>query len=282
MTHYRAFLTRFWQALDPHQRIHAVISGNFAYYAEREFAAALEGLGVPFIALHKENCWTPGPRHSGRSKERRGPFLGRRILVYSPMERDLQVRSGIVDPPRIEVVGMPRLDEVHRWRVANIGVIPQPAILFASFPADVGMPVLRKGTLREGPQGFQRYTEVISKGAESLDVADLCHATHRAILQLAVACPELTVVVKTKGRVRDRTDLARFLGVRDEQDLPDNMRVVHGGSPLPLLFNRRPFVDSILLCSWKLLRLVDPWSSPGLPRLSTPRFDAMYLISAPQ
>ncbi len=217
MLRYRAFLTRFWRALDPKHRIDAVVSGNFAYYAERELAAALEGIGVPFIALHKENSWTPGTQDFWGKiyRERRGPFLGRRILVYSPLERDLQLGAGIVDARRIEVVGMPRLDEVHRWRLANVGAIPQPMVLFASFPSDVGMPALRKGTLRDGPQGLQRYMEVMTEGDERLVVTELCRATHRALVELAASCPDIEVVVKTKGRARDRDDVPGWLGVQE-------------------------------------------------------------------
>ncbi len=55
MVRYREFLVGFWREFDPHRRIDAVMTGNFGYYAEREFAAALEELGVPFIVLQKEN-----------------------------------------------------------------------------------------------------------------------------------------------------------------------------------------------------------------------------------
>jgi hypothetical protein len=235
MSKYRAFLMRFWQALDPRGRIDAVISGNFGYYAEREFAAALEALGVPFVAMHKENSWSPGGRAFWERiyREGRGRFCGRRILVYSPIERDLQLDAGVTDPDRIEVVGMPRLDAVHRWRAANLGLIPKPAVLFASFPADVSMPVLRRAPWARSVNGRERLIESIEEMRLNLD--GLCHSAHRAVFDLAVTCPDITVLVKTKGRARDRQALAELFGVCDERELPDNMRVVHGGSPLPLL-----------------------------------------------
>ena len=268
MIRYRAFLTRFWRALDPHHRIDAVISGNFGYYAERELAAALEGLGVPFIVLHKENSWTPGTQDFWGKiyRERRGPFLGRRILVYSPIERNLQLGAEIADPERIEVVGMPRLDEVHRWRADHVGATPKPMVLFASFPSDVGMPALRKGTLRDGPQGRLRYMEVMTEGADHLVVTELCRATHRAVVELAASCPDIDVVVKTKGRARDRADVPGWLGVESEQDMPVNMRLVHGGSPLPLIFQASVvcgFHSTVLL---KLLPPAGRWSSRGSTR----------------
>jgi hypothetical protein len=237
MVRYRAFLTRFWQALDPHRRIDAVVSGNFGYYAERELAAALEALGVPFVALHKENSWSLGSQAFWAQvyRERRGPFLGRRILVYSPIERDLQLGAGIVDPDRIEVVGMPRLDAVHRWRESNLGQTPKPVVLFASFPTDVSMPVLKAAPAPDGTGG-QRRVVAIEEEAEHFNVAKLCHGAHRAVFELAASCPDLTVLVKTKGRARDREAISELFGVRHERELPGNLRIVHGGSPLPLIF----------------------------------------------
>jgi hypothetical protein len=236
MLRYRAFLMRFWQCLDPHRRIDAVISGNFGYYAEREFGAALEALGVPFIALHKENSWSTGSQEFWERvyRERRGPFLGRRILVYSPIERDLQLRAGIVDVPRIEVVGMPRLDEVHRWRAAHVGGVPEPMVLFASFHPEVSMPVLRQDA--GSANGGERRKVLVDERRGGRNVAHLCRSAHRAVLELAAACPEIMIVVKTKGRARDRMALPELFGIRDEAQLPGNMRVVHSGSPLPLLF----------------------------------------------
>jgi hypothetical protein len=233
---YRSFLVRFWRDFDREGRIDAVITGNFGYYAEREFAAALEALGVPFIALHKENFWSKGSQEFWERvyRERRGPFLGRRILVYSPIERDLQLRAGVVDGPRIEVVGMPRLDEIHKWRFANVGRIPKPLVLFASFHPDVSMPVLRRSI--PGPDGAEQWTVLTDERSENHNLESLCRSAHRAVLELANTCPDIDVVVKTKGRARDRSTLLDRMGISRESELPGNLRVVHGGSPLPFLF----------------------------------------------
>jgi len=234
MDAYRAFLARFWRALDPDRRISAVLSGNFGYYAEQELAAALESMGVPFIALHKENSWSPGNQSFWEQvyRERRGPFRGRRILVYSPIERDIQLRAGVIDRDRIEVIGMPRLDAVHRWRESNVGLVTQPTVLFASFFPEVGMPVLTKGTIANGTSAAAIQSDGPSR---TMNLATLCKSAHRAIMRLAVENPEVNVLIKTKGRDRDRRALPGLLGVSHESELPDNVRVVHGGSPLPLI-----------------------------------------------
>jgi hypothetical protein len=233
MEKYRAFLERFWRHFDSERSIHAVITANFGYYAEKELGAALEALDVPFIALHKENSWSPAGQAFWQRiySDRRGPFLGRRILVYSPVERELQIRSGIADASRIEVVGMPRLDAVHDWRISHKGQIPKPVILFASFPPDVSMPVLKTAS----PNGRQERLTVIEKSAQHSSLAALCHSAHRAIIELAFSCPEVTVIVKTKGRARDRRTVNSALVGFRKGDLPPNLQIVHGGSPLPLI-----------------------------------------------
>jgi len=231
MSRYRAFLKRFWRFFDPDGKFDAVITGNFGYCAERELGAALEELDVPFVALHKENSWSRGTQSFWEKiyRERKGPFLGRRILVYSPIERDLQLRAGVIDRSRVEVVGMPRLDEVHRWRKANAGFVPKPVVLFVSFHPDVSMPVLRPDARR------QQYIQVDER-PDGLNLKALCQSAHRTMVELARASPELTVLIKSKGRERDVAILNELLGIEHERELPRNMRVILGGSPLPMLF----------------------------------------------
>ena len=93
---YRRFIAGLLKTLRHFMRIDAMISGNFSYASERELASAMQEMGVPFIALHKENLKTPGRVEFFERiyKERRGPFTGRKILVYNQIERDLQIRAG--------------------------------------------------------------------------------------------------------------------------------------------------------------------------------------------
>jgi hypothetical protein len=287
MQKYRAFLVRFWRAFDPKHRIQAVVSGNFGYFAERELAAALEGLGIPFVALHKENSWSLGGQAFWERIycERRGPFLGRRILVYSPIERRLQLGAGIADAERIEVVGMPRLDAVHRWRKSHLGQVPDPVVLFASFPTDVSLP-FAKNVDEDGRQ--QRITAVDAE-AKHFDLAELCRGAHRAVYKLAVARPDINVVVKTKGRARDHENLAALFGIFDEGDVPPNMQIVHGGSPLSLIERAATvggFHSTILLEALAAGRpVVVPWFAevldPVIRRYVFDLGDAVVRASSP-
>ena len=131
-----------------------MISGNFSYATERELASAMQELGVPFIALHKENLKTPGRVEFFERiySERRGPFTGRKILVYNKIERDLQIRAGVAEAARIAITGMPRLDRMHAWRRGNASTVQCNHILFFVFSSATGMPrVARKsGDARSG------------------------------------------------------------------------------------------------------------------------------------
>src|SRR4051794_26446879 len=87
---YRAFLQEMLRHVRRLIRIDVIVSGNFAYFAERELHCAAEALGVPFIVLHKENLKSPGrvAYFVDLYRRRRGPFGGRRIVVYNTTERD--------------------------------------------------------------------------------------------------------------------------------------------------------------------------------------------------
>ena len=233
MFKYRRFLIDMWPAFDPYSHIRMVITGNFGYFAERELGAALESIRVPFVVLHKENLKTPGRVVFSERiyAERRGPFLGRKILVYNQIERDLMLRAGVITPDRVEVVGMPRLDLIHDWRRASAGLKPQPVVLFFSFLPVTGMPLIyRKGGNRKA-----HYVEKNTDTSNGLHVSEFCKSVHRAVLQLAMDCPDISVVIKTKGRDRDRNGLIELLGINDAARLPSNISLVHDGSPFDLI-----------------------------------------------
>ena len=91
---YRRFLADLWRRFRTMKPVDVVLTGNFAYFTEREFAVALEQAGTPFIALHKENVRPPRRVQEywfTLYKDRRGKFGGRRILVYNEIERELEI-----------------------------------------------------------------------------------------------------------------------------------------------------------------------------------------------
>ena len=227
---YREFLTRMWAKLQPYIQVDVVVTASFAYYAERELATALESLGIPFIAMFKESFKSPGYVDFAVKlyRERRGPFTGRRILVYNDIEREIQIDSGIIDPERVTVCGMPRLDRIHRWRRANAGKetpnTQRPQILFFSFIPSVALPrIPRKGG----------NADKLNPSLENLSWHELTRLTYQAILRLAEETPEVDIVIKSKVGTRDREQMYELLG--DIHLLPGNVKIVVGGDPFELI-----------------------------------------------
>jgi hypothetical protein len=231
---YRRFLVSFLQSLRRLRPIDGIITGNFSYATERELASAMEQLGLPFIALHKENLKTPGRVEFFERiyRDRRGPFTGRKILVYNQIERDLQIRAGVARPDRIEIVGMPRLDRLHAWRRTHAGEARRGRILFFVFSSATGMPrVVRK---TETP-GQVRFEDEQDSDDGDISLAQLSEATCRALLQVARDNRDIEVVVKSKGRRRDLNETTALFGMASEAELPSNMRIAHGGDVLDLI-----------------------------------------------
>jgi hypothetical protein len=257
----RAFHEDFWRHYNRGGRFRAVLTGNFGYYAEREMAGALEALGTPFIALHKENLKSPG-RSSFFEKvyrERRGAFTGRRIVVYNAFERELQVRAGIASPDKIVVAGMPRLDRIHAWRRQAAGTRPEAGVLFFTFPPTAGMPSLpRKGRV----EGEVRLEQIA--GFDELRLDRFCAEVHAAILACARDNPDLPVTIKTKGRVRDVREIMERLGVASGTELPRNLTLAHSGDVLGLI------AHASLVCGFNSTALLEALAA-GRPVVQ-PRF----------
>jgi glycosyltransferase involved in cell wall biosynthesis len=235
---YRRFLVKLWRKLDRRRHFDAVLTGNFAYFAERELAGALEELGIPFIVIMKESIKNEGYERFWTKvyRERRGPFAGRRILVYGESERSVEVNSGIIAPDRITITGMPRLDFVHRMRrqAAAVGAAHAGplSVLFFMFGPKAFIPVLIRKRSR---WPYTRRTEQVDERVDRLGWTRLVEQTQRAIHTMATRYPDLRITIKTKGAESDK-DIATLEQLMGVDRLPDNIRVVVGGSPQALIF----------------------------------------------
>ena len=229
---YQAFVGRVWQRLITYRSYDAVLSANFAYYAERPLAAALEGFGTPFIPLHKENLKTPGlePFFTSFYQDRRGPYEGRCTLVYNQVEKRIQVSAGVLPSDRVIIVGMPRLDPVHAWRAKGEAPSGPKQALFFSFTAKTGLPRIPR---KYDPDGLGDRD--VDHGLEALHWDELAAGYHRAAVIVARQMPEATVIVKTKSG-KYEVDAAREL-MAQAGEIPDNLKIVEGGDPLDLILS---------------------------------------------
>lgn len=208
---YREFLAELWRHLNAKLRIKCALSGNFSYFEERELAYVLEASGVPFVAVHKECLKTPGriEEYEGLYRSNKGPFWGSRILVYNDIERDLIVRTLVASADKVTVVGMPRLDDLHRARASQSNAAKK--VLLISFHKDLN--TLEGGSDDQAPR---------------LDA--IWESVHLAMYELAEQRPDVQVTIKTKGDKKDIEWISDFIKRnRLNRGLP-NLYVVHGGA----------------------------------------------------
>jgi hypothetical protein len=208
-----------WRYLSIFRHYDLVLTGNWCYWAEREFATALEKHGTPFVVLHKEGIKPPARSEMLRKlfQKTRGRFSGRRVLVYQESERDHQVDGGIAMPEQVTIVGMPRLDRLHAWRVkAAKGSISskseRPMALFLAFVPNNFLP---------------------SYSGIDCDMAwhELCAGTYLAALVLARDHPEIDVIVRPRGYEQNEVEAI----LREHGELPSNLKLVADGDITPLI-----------------------------------------------
>ena len=236
---YRDFAKRVLRRLLNRTRFDAVLTASFSYYAEREVAAAFESLSVPFIALHKENFKTPGifKFYEEVYRTRRGPFHGRRILVYNGIEKDLQVSAGIAPDDCVTVTGMPRLDRIHRWRqgqgqspgIDSPSPLPEQQVLFFSFGPKTGLPRMARKLGFGVPGGLEQFGDE----RDRLSWKHLAESYLRAAVRVARRMPDARVIVKAKPVPIEVSEIQTML-VRDGP-LPDNLTLITTGDPMDLI-----------------------------------------------
>jgi hypothetical protein len=274
----RAFWAALWPRLGAAIRIDAVLSGNFAYYAEREVQAVLEADGTPFIALHKENL-----KSEGRSafftdiyRTRRGRFQGRHILVYNAVERDVQIAAQVAAPEAMTVTGMPRLDRMHAWRRAAAPAsvrVPEhrPRALFFSFTEKTGLPFLP----RKKMAGVAGNTEILGDSRDVLAWSELTRSFHDAAAELARRAPDIDVVIKSKADRRALEALRRH--VTAHGDMPANLSIISGGDPMTLIAGANAVSGFISTALFEALAAGKPVVSPRFAEATDPAM-ADYLI----
>lgn len=220
------------RALPRSARPEAIITSNFGYLFEREFAGACEEEGIPFVAVHKECFKAPGRlRFFSSTYPRRGRFTGRRVLVYNEHERNLLLNTGVAPASAITVTGMPRLDRIHSWR-RNGGLGPKPqhplTILAFGFTPAAGLPRIP----RKERTGVIGGLDQLAPEFSGLSWRELFAQYHEALIRIARDNPDIRVVLKTKSRERDGRQALEFVkSLRP----PANFEIVVGGDPLALI-----------------------------------------------
>jgi hypothetical protein len=271
---YRNFLASTWRHYQARKRVHAAISANFGYCAQREMAFALEQQGTPFLVMQKENL-NAATEERGRIwrdvyQHGRGKFGGRKILVYNEIERQLELAAGVVEPERVVTVGMPRLDRFHRWRRENAGQKSdqgKPLLLFFSFS----------------------QTDKIPSSINAGNWGAFCTKTHLAILNFARSNPQVEVAIKTKGTSDHDSQLMQVLNSTGSL-LPCNIQLVSGGDAFDLItkssivvgFNTTGLIEALALGKTVIVPRFDEALDPTLRQLILDLGDAVDYADSPR
>ncbi len=240
---YRAFLVEMLTALRKFFAFDAVLTGNFSYHAEQEFAGASEQIGILFIALHKESLRPDyvAELYAENYRIHRASFQGRAILVYNDFERRAEIAGRIISAERIRITGSPRFDSLHQARAA----------LAAERRADTRMTVLFFFFTRT-PLGFLKQTEH-HEMSETVQWTTLLQETLSAMVRLAKEHADIDVVIKTKAEKVHTDVLEDILG--GAATFPANLKIVDRGNPIHLLmasdavcgFNTTAVLDALAL-----------------------------------
>lgn len=265
---YRAFTKQVLKYFLSRRPMDAVLTASFSYYAEREVGAAFEYLGIPFIALHKENLKTPGiwKFYEEVYRWRRGPFHGRRILVYNNIEKHLQVSTGIALNNQITVTGMPRLDRIHFWRQAQKEIwsgkedlkrqVPQA--LFFAFGPKTGLPRMARKLGFGLPEGLEQFGDE----RDLLSWKELSKAYYKAIIRVARRMPESKVIIKAKPVPFEINAIQKI--IEKHSDIPNNLEIISHGDPMTII------QTSTVICGFRTTALFEAMAA-GKP-LIIPHF----------
>src|SRR3989338_1238066 len=137
---YREFLKAIWRYYGKWKRISAVIGFSIFYSSEREFAAAVEELGAPFLILFKEGAKSVAEhKRDEKIYQVRLGSTGRAISVYNQEKKNVIIHSGFAKEYQVVITGCPRIDSLHALRRSGSKDMEPGLVVFFSFSPAIGV-----------------------------------------------------------------------------------------------------------------------------------------------
>jgi hypothetical protein len=166
---------------------------------------------------------------------------------------------------------MPRLDRLHRWRREHAGAAGNA------------------GTAKVLFFSFSRSDKLPQESGIAKDWGEFCADTHRAMVELAHARPEIEIVAKTKGIARQNEQLLQLFNSVAKKP-PPNLRIVPGGDAFELLtesrvvvgFNTTGLIEALALGKPVVVPRFGEASDPELAKLVIDLGDAVEYAESPQ
>jgi hypothetical protein len=132
------FAKRFLKLVISRLNVKVILSANIDYWQDESLRRGGKVLGIPFLALSKENCTNPGV-FSRVLKYYQGAnfkFDGDGIAVFSQEMKKVLAESGVCKPEAIYVTGAPRLDA---WKNIKHTQDFQDTIMLLPYGKDFGI-----------------------------------------------------------------------------------------------------------------------------------------------
>ena len=211
---YRIFFIKVWELLYKIYAFKAIVTGNWAYWAEREIPYATKTTETLFIVMHKEGIKPPGRSEFLKKHffDTRGQFSGDVMMVYQESEKNHQIEGKISKPDQIVVCGMPRMDKLHEWRIDSV---MNKTKTFSENPSILVLPILEDNFLPvySGIDDGKRWTK-LSLG----------------ILKTAIDFAILRKDVQVLIRPRSYEMLSIQNTLNSFKKIPDNVEVSYKGN----------------------------------------------------
>ncbi|GIK79319.1 MAG: hypothetical protein BroJett024_04240 [Alphaproteobacteria bacterium] len=187
----RAYLRAFLPTFCRLAGIDAMTTCTFYYVRDREWEAAAQEVGIPFIVGHKENMKDEViiPEMIRQYRERSYKFHGTQLAVYNAGERRCLVDGAVARPETIVLTGCPRLDPLLHKRAAGEFAPPRKLVTLFSFRHLVGgmrLTEARGGFVSARNHGLVAYFD----------------KTHAAFARAAQRNPDWEFVIKPKWAER--------------------------------------------------------------------------------
>ena len=161
-----------------------IITCNYRYIPDIEWAKASRLAGVPFIALHKE-CLRDElteQHYLNLFKGRKLKYFGNKLVVHNEREKNLLVKANVYEERNIIVAGCLRIDDIIK-ECNHINNSEKTVCLF-SFRHFV------QGIISETGTGFD--------DREGKGLIEAFAQTHVAIAELAIEYPDIVFIIKPK------------------------------------------------------------------------------------
>jgi len=189
-----AFLNIFYKYVS----IDCVVTVNYRYLEDYNWAKASDRLGVPFIMLYRE-CLLKSDRTYDaavyRAKTQFGKFHGSHIIVHNDRCKQVFIDSKYISKDKISVVGALRMDKYLRTIKAGPNRIKNKRKRFVLFYFPYTQSLFGKHGGQDFDQSF-KYKYAFSIWPER---KNYFREVHSAIAELAVENPDIDFVIKPKS-----------------------------------------------------------------------------------